>query len=141
MCDTDIYSKPAEVVRRFIADMHVWELQAAEAHKASTPDDNERFWQANNAALAEVFARWCTTKDRKYGRSGSFQKPPEYQPDGEDVLETIIESSRRACVYTQRRTGLAFKQQYVLLKHKGSWLIDNVKWQLPGDKKWSAGTL
>jgi hypothetical protein len=140
MTDIDVYSQPAEVVRRFIADMHDWEIRTAAARKNSAPENHVQFWEAANTSLAAVFARWCTPKDRKYGRLGSYQEPPEYQPYGEDILETVIESPRRACVYTQRRTGFGFKQQYVLQKLAGRWLLDNVKWQA-SDAKWKAGTL
>ena len=141
MNDTDVYSQPAEVVKRFIADMHDWELRTASLHRAATPDQYAETWSASNRSLAEVFACWCTPKERKYGRLGSFQSPPEYQPNAEDVLETVLESPRRACVYTLRRTTFGGKFRYALLKHFDRWLIDNVKCRSDDEDQWSVGTL
>jgi hypothetical protein len=66
--------------------------------------------------------------------------PPEYQPAHEEMLETTIESPRRAVVYTQQNTGFRHRRMYVLLLKGGRWLLDSVKWQRH-DGTWSNGGL
>jgi hypothetical protein len=138
---SDAFADPAQVVRRFITDMHQWESQTLSAYEmAKKSEQYEAFWDMGREALGKVFSRWCTPKERKYGRLGSFSDPPEYQPEHEAILETILESSRRASVHTQRTTGFGHKRKYVLLKKGDRWLIDSVKWQTH-DGKWSNGIL
>ena len=74
-----------------------------------------------------MFARRCTAKERPHGRRGSFGQPPEYQPAHERVLETCLESPRRAAVYTQEGTGTRRKLRYVLRRQAGRWRIDGKK--------------
>lgn len=119
--------EPAEVVRRFVADMHAWEMQAAADFHATQPQGSEAFWDRARTSQAEVFARWCTDKARPQGRNGSFAQPPEYQPEYEQILETRLESSRQAVVETQQGTGFKNKVRYTLLKKAGRWRIDNKK--------------
>ncbi len=138
--DLNVYADPAEVVRRFIADMHAWEVQTAASHRAARKSGLESPWEVTRTLLAQVFERWCTPKDRKQGRLGSFSTPPEYQPEHEPVLETSYKTASRACVYTQQRTGFKNKRRYVLLKKSDRWLIDNVKWHTHGGK-WEKGSL
>lgn len=140
MNDIDVYADPAEVVRRFIADMHKWELQTSASHRSAKMSGLETPWAATHASLAEVFDRWCTPNDRKQGRLGSFRTPPEYQPEHEPVLETTYESANRACVYTQQGTGFKHKRTYVLLKKADRWLIDSVT-RLTHGGEWKPTTL
>jgi hypothetical protein len=139
--NSDVYADPAQVLRRFIADMNTWELRIAATYKGLPPEEHQAFWTEARDTLREIFARWCTPKERKHGRLGSFQDPPEYQPDMEDVGETVVESPRRASVYTQRRSGFGFQQKYVLVKQDGRWLLDSVKWRAADSEKWSNGVL
>ena len=138
---THPYANPAEVVRRFIADMHEWESQTLAAYETAKKSGQvEPFWESTRQTLEQVFSRWCTPKERKAGRLGSFSNPPEYQPDHEVILETDIESSRRASVHTQQGTGFKQKRKYILLKKGDRWIIDSVKWQTH-EGTWSNGIL
>jgi hypothetical protein len=51
--------------------------------------------------LDTIFQAYCTQKDRPYGRLGSFQNPPEYDPAKEQILFSTIEK-RKANVDTMR---------------------------------------
>lgn len=139
--DDNIYADPAQVLRRFIADMNVWEVQTLASFKGAPPEAHRQLWAQANDTLRVVFAKWCTPRERKFGRLGSFQDPPEYQPDTEEIGETVMESACRACVYTQRRSGFAFQQKYVLFKQGGRWLLDSVKRRASEREKWSNGIL
>ena len=141
MGDATIYADPAEVVRRFIADMHDWEARTLLDYRSSEPSQSDAFISQARASLGEIFIRWCTPKERKHGRLGSFSDPPEYQPEHEAILEAVIESPRRACVLTQQGTGFREKRKYVLLKKADRWLIDNVKWWQVSVNEWANGIL
>ncbi len=121
--------EPAEVVRRFIADMHAWERQSEADYKTSPPEDHQALWSRLRATQAEVFSLWCTTKKRPYGRQGSFGHLPEYQPEHERILETCLESPRCAAVHTQEGTGTKRKLRYVLLRQAGRWRIDSKRYR------------
>jgi len=76
-----------------------------------------------------VFACFCTPKERKFGRLGSFAKPPEYDPAKEHVLETeVAENQKRAFVITHRDAVLfGGRHRYALVRREGKWLIDTLK--------------
>jgi hypothetical protein len=139
--DADVYTDPSRVVRRFIEDMHDWEARTLLEFRSLDPSKAEAFWARTCASLGEVFARWCTPKERKLGRNGSFADPPDYQPEHEVHLKTIVESPRRACVQTWQGTGFRHKRMYVLLKKSDRWLIDSVKWWHASAGKWAKGIL
>ena len=132
--------EPAEVVRQFISDMHAWEVQSGADYQTSPPEDHQAFHGRLLATQAIVFARWCTPKERPYGRKGSFGLLPEYQPAHERILETCLENARRAVVHTQEGTGTKRRLQYVLLKKAGRWLIDSKK-SLQFDGRWANRSL
>ena len=132
--------EPAETVRRFIVDMHAWEVQSGADYKTSPPEDHQAFRERLLATQAVVFARWCTPRERPYGRQGSFGLLPEYQPEHEHLLETCLEGPRRALVYTQLDIRTKRRWRYVLFKKAGRWLIDNRKY-LNVDGRWTSHSL
>src|SRR4051812_40356474 len=99
--------------------MHDWEVRVAADNRTVDGKSHDAFYQRACASLAEVFARWCTPKERKYGRLGSFSKPPEYQPEHEMIGDTVVESPRRACVLTRRGTGFQEQRKYILVRMGG----------------------
>jgi hypothetical protein len=116
--------EPEDVVRSFIVAMNRWENESARIFDAweITP---EHF---NREAQEQVFNEFCTPKKRKYGRLGSFQQPPEYDPVLEDVMDSRTVSKSRVEVDTVRREmNTKTNYTYVLLKKGGAWLIDSLK--------------
>lgn len=113
---------PEEIVKGFIAAMNQWEKECDRIAKKhpNTPVVG-RF---NVDAMQTIFDEFCTTKERKYGRHGSYQIPPEYDPRQEKVIEVRKCNRSRIEVNTQAADR---KYTYVLLKKKGVWLIDNRK--------------
>ncbi len=78
-------------------------------------------------SLQRLFAEFCTPRERTYGRLGSFQHPPEYDPDSECVLGSRIEG-RRAIVDTYREAALgAGRLRYTPHCRGDRWLIDDVR--------------
>jgi hypothetical protein len=112
----ELNSDPAEVVRRFIINMHEWEMRILSEYEAAAKSEQyDAFWTDARRSLEDVFSRWCTPKERRHGRLGSFANPPEYQPSHEQILETVNETPRRIIVLTRRIIGFKDARKYVLL--------------------------
>ncbi|REK28190.1 MAG: hypothetical protein DWQ42_05590 [Planctomycetota bacterium] len=119
---------PEKVLRGFISSMHRWELDAWARSRAVRDMPDPSSYQAEvMEKMKAIFAEFCTSKERPYGRQGSFQKPPEYDPHAEEVVEINHVSPHRTEITTQRSTGFSEKRRYVLLKENGRWRIDNAK--------------
>jgi hypothetical protein len=112
----------------------------SEYEAAAKSEQYDAFWTDARRSLEDVFSRWCTPKERRHGRLGSFANPPEYQPSHEQILETVNETPRRIIVLTRRIIGFKDARKYVLLKKGDRWWIDNVKWQSK-DGDWQNGIL
>ena len=115
---------PASVVRGFILAMNRWEAESAKHHKAAV-GSTESAWDDIKAAQALVFDRFCTVKARPYGRQGSFQQPPEYQPS-ETLVQIDNKDNKRAELITRDAPGapLRYEYLYVLQKKREGWRID-----------------
>lgn len=142
---------PEAVVRGFIADMNAWELWCVEGKDArdeamekDLPGAEEQYrqWRADQSQRQQtIFDRWCTPKERKYGRLGKYSQPPEYQPDKERIAEVTQRSAKKVEVQTDRTSrGSPQRRMYVVLLHEGRWLIDAVKWQ-KSSGTWTSGIL
>ena len=126
-CD---YDDPESVVSGFIASMNFWEIQAWTLSKKSK---DGQIWAEILRAQEAVFASFCTPKDRPFGRNGSFQKPPEYDPQNESIVASDFEREDRAHVETQREALLGGgRYRYTLYRRGGRWLIDNIKFYEAG---------
>ena len=122
-CDFD---DPEAVVASFVRAMNAWELEAAGLPKEDRADS----WAEVRQKMDSVFAEFCTSEDRPYGRQGAFQSPPEYDPAREEVFRVTLESPKKAFVDTQRRAVLGGGEyRYVLHLCAGRWLIDNLKFK------------
>ncbi|MEI8379748.1 MAG: NTF2 fold immunity protein [Planctomycetota bacterium] len=117
------FHNPESVVCGLIIAMNQFEKKA---HRTSSSE-------TVSGLLADVYARFCTTKKRPYGRNGSYQVPPEYDPREEYLVETTIVNPRRAEVVTRNEMS---KTEYldVLQKKGGIWLVDSKKYRLIGGK-------
>ncbi len=114
---------PEEVLRGFIAAMNRWEKECARIDRENKP---ALAVNMNGDALGAIFDEFCTPKERKYGRSGSYAKPPEYDPKRERVIAVRTPRSRRMVIETTR-TRFGERREYVLLKQRGAWLLDSVR--------------
>jgi hypothetical protein len=118
------YLNPEEVVSNFIVAMNEWEIEANHLSKSGKGFD------AIIESMNKVFDLFCTKKDRPYGRNGSFQRPPEYDPKSESIVFSNVEESNKATVITSREATLGGGiYKYVLYKKSGKWLIDNLKFE------------
>ena len=125
-CD---YSSPEKVLHSFIFSMNQFERQAAE-HRKKTPQDENPNKEILKSMQA-VFDTYCTPKERPYGRQGSYQMSPEYDPEGEFLIEVTLINPRRAELIT-RNEKEEKEFLYVILRKKGRWLLDNKKLRFIG---------
>jgi len=124
------FDDPASVVSSFIAEMNYWEMDSWKAMRLSRDSVNPDTYQHNvRAAVDIIFDKYCTKKERPYGRQASFQKPPEYDPEKEHIISVQIESNKnKAFIETEREAVLGGGRfLYVLFRKEGKWLIDNLK--------------
>ncbi len=117
--------EPMEVLKGFIAAMHQWEKECNRIEKTSK--SNAPVTRFNLEALAQIFDEFCTPKERKHGRAGSYGTPPEYNPRTQKIVAVRECSARRVEIDTQETSGFKRNLTYVLLKKKQGWLIDSRK--------------
>jgi NTF2 fold immunity protein len=119
---------PEVVVKRFIQAMNSWELAAWKLSRAARDSANPSLYQSEVMAMQrEVFSKHCTQRERLHGREGSFQRPPEYAPERETIIQVDVHGAR-AHVDTKREAALGgVSHRYVLHRDDGAWLIDSLK--------------
>jgi hypothetical protein len=122
------FSRPEAVVRGLIIAMNQFERNARRADSPATRLD----------MMNAVYDRFCTQKDRPYGRNGSYRTPPEYDPDAEYLIESKLVNQRRAEIIT-RNDDEGVEYLYVLLRKAGSWRVDSKQYRLVGGRwgRWS----
>lgn len=130
-------TSPIQVLQAFMTAMHEWERNSYQEFEKVRNGDGDWISERQHRlqGINEIFAQYCTPKDRPLGRQGSFSHPPEYDPETEQVLEIVEESKRRVVIFTQEGSGFRHKNRYVLLRKGDKWLIDNKQW-FDLDGKW-----
>lgn len=124
--DRDL-SEPQNTLRGFIVAMHGYEIGAAKRQRSKKTENAS----ADLAAMNAVMEVYCTAKDRPFGRHGSFRIPPEYNLEKEALIEINHPRPNRAELLT-RVEDEERECLYVLLKKKGTWLLDSKKIRLVG---------
>ncbi len=90
-----------------------------------------------------MFARYCSAKERPYGRLGSYSIPPAYQP-AERLLSVQAVNARRQELVTlgpSDTPALAYEYLYVVLLQGGRWVVDSRKSRPLGLAAWQRATL
>lgn len=129
------YSDPESVVISFITEMNKWETEAYKAGRACRDTaDPSSYLPEVAARLKVIFERHVVPRERPYGRGGTYSRPPEYNPETERVLGSVLERRHRACVTMERPPpGLyAGRLHYILIRKSDKWLIDNLKREYGG---------
>lgn len=121
---------PESVVHTFIRAMNAWETYANRVSR----EQKAAAWPEIHRSQKIIFDAFCTQRDRKQGRLGSYQRPPEYDPDAEKVVGVEPVTSSKTHVVTERDAILGGGQyRYVLLRKRNRLFIDSVKF-FDGDK-------
>lgn len=125
-CD---FARPECVLRSFILAMFDFESKAPRAKSKQELLD----------LMNPPFDRFCTQRDRPYGRNGSYRYPPEYDPNEQYLIDLREVSTRRVELIT-RNDRERNEYLYVLLKKGGRWLIDSKRYRYYGTK-WESDDL
>lgn len=136
------FNEPTSVVSAFIAAMNKWEIESWNAMQAARESEKPFSYQEGvSMRMKKIFDLYCTKKERKYGRLGSFQQPPVYDLSMEKIISIAIdEKSIKAVVESEREAILSGgKYRYVLFRKNGKWLIDNLKHER--NRKWERAIL
>ncbi|PXX40310.1 ankyrin repeat domain-containing protein [Undibacterium pigrum] len=122
-------SNAASVLQHFILAMHQWEKDAASKHVKIIEGSKVHDWPAMQAEMAAIFERYCTPKERPYGRNGgSFSTPPAYQP-AESLLSMTDISKQKKELQTRY---LDREFSYIAILKKGEWRLDSKRQRLVG---------
>ena len=120
------FSFPENVLRGFILAMHRWETESHQIARARRQNPTS-VPAPLTLELQQIFQTYCTDVNRPYGRQGSYQHPPEYQP-GEELIAANHINSRRAELTTRtNQPSMEIEYLYVMQKKKDAWLIDSKK--------------
>jgi hypothetical protein len=124
-CD---FSSPESVTRSFIESMYKWEVESEQARCAARKTEDPASYQPGSMEkMSEIFQVFCTPKERKYGRKGTFQSPPEYDPQKEQIIEAREEGDL-AQVESEREAILGGgRYRYILKKMNERWFIDRLE--------------
>lgn len=106
---------PEEVLRAFLLRMGQWEKKKTESGK---PD---------KAALALIFAVYCTPRLKDAQVRSSLTRPPAHQPEDE-ILDVDVKKEK-ARVKTRRSWCAVESWIFTLVKAQGAWRIDAVEWE------------
>lgn len=122
---------PEEFLLRFFRAMREWEEFASRKGRESLiseheadPELEEKTSRESIDALRRIFREFCTTEEP--GRGLSYSEPPEYDPEGEKILEVRPARGGVKIVTQQTTTGYDHKLIYTLVKGPDGWrLKDN----------------
>jgi len=123
-----------ELLSNFIQEMNEWEKYCNEVE-----DSKDEFF-LQKKAVEKIFDKYCTKKERKFGRpttiSYGFDGVYEYDLVEEKIKNFKHESSTRIIIETERNKPIKKKQIYVFLKKREDWLIDSKKRYSLNKEKW-----
>ncbi|SRR5258706_5043401 len=135
--------QPIDILIQFMKEMNQWEKQRWEEQEKSKTTRKVMILNLHRELIGmnNIFAKYCTPKKRAKNLVGAYSFPAEYDPDNEVIIETVIESNRRAVIYTKQKLGFQLLIRYVLLRRGGQWLIDNKQWRTDNKQRWNRGIL
>lgn len=129
-------SSARQVLTSFFRAMNQWEVESFRGWETHHSSDRtidapkwDSFCQKRLVALQKIFDKHCTAKPRKYGRTAGFScgHPPDYDLQIEEIVSVEMPTKSRIIIETKKSGVLSRRSQYVLLKVKGNWLLDNRK--------------
>ncbi|NIF22090.1 NTF2 fold immunity protein [Candidatus Pantoea multigeneris] len=125
-----------EILICFIEDMGEWENSFREAFMENPAIDKQPY----SCQLDEIFNKWCTKKERKYGRQVSMQVsfPPDYDIENDEITSEDI-SAKKTLIQVKKNTGFKNEYRYTLIYKEDRWQIDKKEWLDEG--KWKRAYL
>lgn len=113
----------------FFAAMNQWEIDSWRRSRQVKDGQLSREEETAVTAqrLEEIFAQHCAAGSLTRGIS--FQKPPEYDPEAERIVEVEEKSKARVTIVTQQMTGFKKKCKYDVVLTDGAWRVAKKAWQ------------
>ncbi len=113
----------------FFTAMNQWEIDSW--RRSRQVKDGQLSHEEATAVTAkryeEIFAQYCAPGSMTGGIS--YQKPPEYDPAAEPILEVVEKSATRVIIMTQQTTGFKKKCKYEVALTDGEWRVAKKAWQ------------
>ena len=123
--------------------MNAWQAKHAKRYEKAAKNesfDARPLFDACREDCRQIFAKYCTTKKRAYGRPENvgIGGPEDYPADPTLEPVTHVEPATRSrlVVETKYRGMLEARHRYVLVKKDGRWLLDS-KQRWDGGWKWT----
>ncbi|EJE3221906.1 hypothetical protein M4E85_000101 [Salmonella enterica] len=122
-----------KVFSSFAKEMNKWEISYHTALRGDRRADKEPYREKLNA----IFEKYCTKKERKYGRQTAMDVcfPPDYDLDNDEILDIEI-NKNKAIITVQKHTGFKDKFRYTLHFKNNEWRIDKRERFSSGENKW-----
>jgi hypothetical protein len=122
------------ILKEFIIAMNHWEIRCYPKLKS---DSSEEAYLQMTKDLNFIFDKFCTKKERKYGRQAALScgNPPEYSPD-EEILKIEELKGNKVVIYTQQQNRTKSQFRYTLHYKKHEWRIDKKEVYDKFDNNW-----
>jgi spore coat polysaccharide biosynthesis predicted glycosyltransferase SpsG len=118
-----------EKLKSFIQAMYEWEIFCEKIDKDKDLSSEEKMKKQKEPLIA-IFDKYCTNKDRKYGRPNvvHYGGNGYYEYDlNEEKIKNIEQEKRKITVFTERNNPMKQTFQYIFVNKNGNWLIDTKK--------------
>jgi hypothetical protein len=131
--DTD---KASAILLEFMSEMKGWENKFATLYKRESGGPEAHASQAK-FELEQIYNKYLTNRDRKYGRmaSASAGWPPEFDPDAEEIVATELINGRKV-IFETLWTHPTAVPRYTE-RHRFTMLYQNGRWQLDRKETYS----
>jgi hypothetical protein len=113
----------------FFTAMNQWEIDSWRRSRQVKDGQlsHEEATAVTAKRLDEIFAQYCVPGSLT--RGVSYQKPPEYNPEAEPILEVEEKSTTRVMIVTQQTTGFKNKCMYEVALTDGEWQVAKRAWK------------
>lgn len=129
------------LIECFIQEMHEWEIFCQKVNEDKILIFDEKL-QQQKSKVSAIFDKYCTKKERKFGRPTTISYGGEYEPEKEKITAIEEHSKNKAIIYTATTdVGLPSKYQYGVVKKNEKWLLDTKKRYSSWKKKWVVESL
>jgi spore coat polysaccharide biosynthesis predicted glycosyltransferase SpsG len=119
-----------EKLESFIQVMYEWEVFSEKIGKDKSLSSEEKI-KRQKEPLIKIFEKYCTKKDRKYGRPNIVHYGGEgyYEYDlNEEKIKNIEQKGKnKIIVFTERNNPMKQMFQYIFVNKNDNWLIDTKK--------------
>jgi hypothetical protein len=134
--------KASAALLKFMSEMKAWENKFATLYKRENGGPEAHTSQAK-IELEQIYDKYVTKRDRKYGRmaSGSAGWPPEFDPDAEEIVATEPINTLKVVVETlwthpTAVPGSTAKHRFTMLHQHGEWRLDRKETYSAYQQKW-----